>query len=106
MTTISQAREQWANTTLKKTLDRFPERQAEFETSSGIPVDRLYTPPDEQAGDYCPGSAFRATTPTRAASSRRCTAAASGPCASTPASARPSRATSATAICWIRARPA
>ena len=42
---VSQAREEWANKTLKKTLDRFPERQAEFETSSGIPVDRIYTPP-------------------------------------------------------------
>jgi len=49
---VSQAREEWANKTLKKTLDRFPERQAEFETSSGIPVDRIYTPPDDQAGDY------------------------------------------------------
>ncbi len=49
---VSQAREEWANKTLKKTLDRFPERQAEFETSSGIPVDRLYTPPDDQGGDY------------------------------------------------------
>ncbi len=52
MTTISQARQQWADTTLKKTLDRFPERRAEFETSSAIPVERLYTPPDELAGDY------------------------------------------------------
>ncbi|MCB0251805.1 MAG: methylmalonyl-CoA mutase, partial [Anaerolineae bacterium] len=52
MTTISEAREQWTSTSLKKTLDRFPERQPEFETSSGIPVDIVYTPPDELAGDY------------------------------------------------------
>ncbi len=52
MTTISQAREQWTDTTLKKTLDRFPERRAQFETSSAIPVERLYTPADELAGDY------------------------------------------------------
>ncbi|MCB0201871.1 MAG: methylmalonyl-CoA mutase family protein [Anaerolineae bacterium] len=52
MTTISHAREQWAGTTLKKTLDRFPERQPEFETSSAIPVERVYTPSDELAGDY------------------------------------------------------
>jgi len=52
MTTISQAREQWTDTTLKKTLDRFPERRAQFETSSTIPVERLYTPADELAGDY------------------------------------------------------
>jgi methylmalonyl-CoA mutase N-terminal domain/subunit len=50
--TISQARQQWADSTLKKTLDRFPERRAEFETSSAIPVEGLYTPPDELAGDY------------------------------------------------------
>ncbi len=52
MTTLSEARQQWADTNLKKTLDRFPERRAEFETSSGIPVERLYTPADELAGDY------------------------------------------------------
>ncbi|MCB0245210.1 MAG: methylmalonyl-CoA mutase, partial [Anaerolineae bacterium] len=52
MTTISEAREQWTSTSLKKTLDRFPERQPEFETSSGIPVDIVYTPPDELVGDY------------------------------------------------------
>jgi methylmalonyl-CoA mutase N-terminal domain/subunit len=50
--TVSQARQQWADTTLKKTLDRFPERQPQFETSSAIPVERLYTPADELAGDY------------------------------------------------------
>lgn len=52
MTTLSDARQQWADTTVKKTLDRFPERRAEFETSSAIPVERLYTPTDELAGDY------------------------------------------------------
>ncbi len=52
MTTLSQARQQWADTSVKKTLDRFPERQPAFETSSGIPVERLYTPADELAGDY------------------------------------------------------
>jgi methylmalonyl-CoA mutase N-terminal domain/subunit len=50
--TLSQARERWADSTLKKTLDRFPERQAQFETSSAIPVERLYAPADELAGDY------------------------------------------------------
>ncbi|MBE2233152.1 MAG: methylmalonyl-CoA mutase, partial [Anaerolinea sp.] len=52
MTTLSEARQQWADTNVKKTLDRFPERRAEFETSSAIPVERLYTPTDELAGDY------------------------------------------------------
>ncbi|MEA3335120.1 MAG: methylmalonyl-CoA mutase family protein [Chloroflexota bacterium] len=49
---VSEAREEWAGRTLKNTLDRFPERQQQFETSSAIPVDRLYTPVDETAGDY------------------------------------------------------
>ncbi len=52
MTTLSEARQQWADTNVKKTLDRFPERRAEFETSSAIPVERIYTPADELAGDY------------------------------------------------------
>ena len=52
MTPLSQARQQWADTTVKKTLDRFPERQPAFETSSAIPVERLYTPADDLAGDY------------------------------------------------------
>jgi methylmalonyl-CoA mutase N-terminal domain/subunit len=50
--TPSQARRQWADTTLSKTLQRFPERQDSFETSSGISVDRLYIPPDAQDDDY------------------------------------------------------
>ncbi|MER2598305.1 MAG: methylmalonyl-CoA mutase family protein [Caldilineales bacterium] len=49
---ISQAHEQWTDGAVKKTLDRFPERQPQFETSSGIAVERLYTPSDELAGDY------------------------------------------------------
>ena len=41
----------WGETLLKKTLDRFPERRDEFQTSSGIPVPRLGLPP-EAATDY------------------------------------------------------
>ena len=37
----------WEETTLKKTLDRHPERQPSFKTSSGIPVERLYVPQAE-----------------------------------------------------------
>ena len=47
----------------------------------------------------------RASTRSRAACSRRCTAAASGRCACSPASARPSRRTSASSTCSRRARP-
>jgi len=41
----------WQDTILKKTLDRFPERRDEFQTSSGIPVPRIGLPP-EPAADY------------------------------------------------------
>jgi len=34
----------WQDTILKKTLDRFPERKENFETSSGIPVPRIGLP--------------------------------------------------------------
>jgi methylmalonyl-CoA mutase N-terminal domain/subunit len=47
---IQQLKAQWEATTLRRTLDRFPERRAEFRTESGIPVERLYTPDDVAAG--------------------------------------------------------
>jgi len=43
---------QWENTTLKKVLDRSPEREEAFKTESGIPVKRLYTPLDMEDIDY------------------------------------------------------
>ena len=48
----------------------------------------------------------RASIRSRAASTRRCTGAACGRCASSPASARPRRRTSASATCSTTARPA
>jgi methylmalonyl-CoA mutase N-terminal domain/subunit len=48
---LRQARERWEQTTLKETLDRYPERYEEFITTSGEPVERLYTPLDLD-GDY------------------------------------------------------
>jgi len=49
--TIRQARQRWEQTTLQETLDRQPERYEEFITTSGEPVERLYTPLDVE-GDY------------------------------------------------------
>jgi methylmalonyl-CoA mutase N-terminal domain/subunit len=46
MADISKLKNEWEQTTLRKTLDRFPERRESFETSSGIPVERVYTPHD------------------------------------------------------------
>jgi methylmalonyl-CoA mutase N-terminal domain/subunit len=39
-------KQRWENETLAPTLQHFPERQASFETSSGIGVERLYLPRD------------------------------------------------------------
>ncbi|HEY7676169.1 MAG TPA: methylmalonyl-CoA mutase family protein [Candidatus Methylomirabilis sp.] len=39
-------RERWERETLKKALERSPERQARFETPSQVPLHRIYTPED------------------------------------------------------------
>ncbi len=44
MSQLSDRKATWEAKTVAKTLARAPERKPEFETSSGIPVDRLYTP--------------------------------------------------------------
>jgi methylmalonyl-CoA mutase N-terminal domain/subunit len=43
---IAAERKRWEETTLKGTLERQPERASEFITTSGEPVERLYTPLD------------------------------------------------------------
>jgi methylmalonyl-CoA mutase N-terminal domain/subunit len=40
---LKHAKQKWNEETVEPTLKRFPERQEEFETLSGIPLDRLYT---------------------------------------------------------------
>jgi methylmalonyl-CoA mutase N-terminal domain/subunit len=42
--TLKDELKRWQETTLKKTLDRFPERKGKFETSSGIEVPRIGLP--------------------------------------------------------------
>ena len=54
---ITDQKTKWEATSLQKTLSRFPERQASFETESHIPVERIYTPDDVQA-DYLEDSGF------------------------------------------------
>jgi len=49
---IAQAVEQWEQTTLQKTLTRFPERREQFITTSSDPINRLYTPLDTADLDY------------------------------------------------------
>ncbi|RME37030.1 MAG: methylmalonyl-CoA mutase [Thermoflexia bacterium] len=48
---LLQARNRWEEETLRPTLERAPERQERFETPSGIPLDRIYTPADVEV-DY------------------------------------------------------
>jgi methylmalonyl-CoA mutase N-terminal domain/subunit len=54
---IKQSREEWETTTLGKTLKRFPERQPDFSTESGIPIERIYTPDDART-DYVQNLGF------------------------------------------------
>jgi len=42
--TLKDELKRWQETILRKTLDRFPERKDEFQTSSGIPVPRIGLP--------------------------------------------------------------
>jgi methylmalonyl-CoA mutase N-terminal domain/subunit len=49
---IREALREWEEGTLKKALARAAERQADFQTHSRIPVERLYTPLDLTACDY------------------------------------------------------
>ena len=48
---IRAAQADWEETALRPALERHGERDTEFETSIG-PVERLYTPPDSDNGDY------------------------------------------------------
>jgi methylmalonyl-CoA mutase N-terminal domain/subunit len=49
---IESAYERWQNNVVAKTLAKFPEQRQEFVTASGKPVERLYVPGEEMAGDY------------------------------------------------------
>ncbi len=44
--------ERWEETSLQKTLARFPERRSQFITASSEPINRLYTPLDVADLDY------------------------------------------------------
>src|SRR5438309_7688590 len=48
---LSRLRQEWEAGPLRKSLER-GERKEKFETPSGIPVDRVYTPPDVSQLDY------------------------------------------------------
>ena len=52
----------WEEGTLRRTLDRFPERRSEFRTESDIPVERIYTP-DSVEADYVDDLGFPGAVP-------------------------------------------
>jgi methylmalonyl-CoA mutase N-terminal domain/subunit len=43
---LKRAKREWEESAVKPVIDRFPERRERFETLSGIPIDRVYTPAD------------------------------------------------------------
>ncbi len=49
---IREVKAEWEEKDVAKTVSRFPERKAAFETTSGIPFERLYTPLDTDSLDY------------------------------------------------------
>jgi methylmalonyl-CoA mutase N-terminal domain/subunit len=57
LSNLRRARQEWEKTTVKEVTDRFPERQEDFETPSGIPLARVYTPADTEV-DYLDALGF------------------------------------------------
>ncbi|MEM2119015.1 MAG: methylmalonyl-CoA mutase family protein [Candidatus Bathyarchaeia archaeon] len=49
---IQNRKQQWEKETVQKSFDKLPERKEAFQTSSAIPVNRLYTPADTANLDY------------------------------------------------------
>ncbi|MBI4573153.1 MAG: methylmalonyl-CoA mutase, partial [candidate division NC10 bacterium] len=51
MSDMNDARRRWEEATLGRALKKTGERQAEFRTRSGLPVERLYLPPDAPSAE-------------------------------------------------------
>ena len=98
-------KQRWLEGTYGKAVKKGPERRARFETTSGIPQQPVYAPDDVKPGSRS-GSTCPASSHSPAACSRRCIAAASGRCASTPGSGPRRIRTSATTTCSSPGRPA
>ncbi len=47
-----ESKQQWEETTLKQTLQKRPERQTQFITTSSTPIERLYTPSETTPVEY------------------------------------------------------
>jgi methylmalonyl-CoA mutase N-terminal domain/subunit len=48
----SKTKREWLENTLQPSIKRFPEREEQFLTTSGIEIDDVYTPDDAGASDY------------------------------------------------------
>ena len=48
----SKTKQDWLKKTLQPSIERFPEREEHFLTTSGFEIDDLYTPDDAEAFDY------------------------------------------------------
>jgi len=55
---VSKSKEEWREAILAPALKRFPQRQENFETSSGIELDTVYTPEDTEKIDYLKASGY------------------------------------------------
>ncbi|SHM48824.1 Methylmalonyl-CoA mutase, partial [Caldanaerovirga acetigignens] len=49
---IEKEKVRWENSTVKKVIEKTPERYERFHTGSNLEVNRLYTPLDVQGMDY------------------------------------------------------
>jgi len=58
----NQAKTKWTEEKVKPTLERFPERREEFETLSGLPFERVYTPAGAEV-DYLTDLGFPGNLP-------------------------------------------
>ena len=52
MAGIKEEVKRWEETTVKKALDRFPERKKRFTSTSHLEFKRLFTPEDLEEFDY------------------------------------------------------
>lgn len=76
---IREEEERWNETTVKKFLEKAPERKEKFMTDDGFEIKRLYTPADlGEDWDYLEKLGFLVSIHLPAAFTPPCTAAASG----------------------------
>lgn len=59
----SSSKKEWTQNTLEPALKKAPERQEQFQTVSGVPLDGLYTPEDMGGFDYPQNLAYPAEYP-------------------------------------------